>query len=235
MRFSGVEISNVNGFHSSEESFLRHGCQSRWYSALLSDVLLPALRIIGPEGVHPAEVSLDSDGIPTEGRIAGWINANDACAYNCMHEHGQPDDVPWSLVYFVASGEDTAKATADQPTAKPADDGGALILTTRPGPSKQRSYLAITPTPGELWCFPGYMSHAVMPRELRKDVWAVLLGLGGGGVAQRGLRVSVACNVYVQSSPDRDYRIRHSVEGDEDLLHSFDRECALPSLSCVYR
>ena len=42
--------------------------------------------------------------------------------------------------------------------------------------------------PGELWAFPGYVPHAVLPRTHR------------GSAARGGLRVSVACNATASSA-----------------------------------
>lgn len=177
---NGVSISNVEGFHSSEESFVGAGeaDDGYWYSALLAEVLLPALRTIGP-------AAEDSDGLPEGARIAGWLNVSGPHAYNRLHHHG---DAVWSLVYFVASGDTTQAPVvpADQPAAgtpagsvpsSPTDDdsvaGGGLLLATHPDPDTgQSAFLAVPPHPGELWCFPGHLPHAVLPRKLRPAVAA---------------------------------------------------------------
>ena len=46
--------------------------------------------------------------------------------------------------------------------------GGYLLLKTQLGPIalEQHGFLPVAPVPGELWAFPGYMSHCVMPREV---------------------------------------------------------------------
>ena len=165
---NGVSISNVEGFHSSEESFVRAGdADDYWYSALLAEVLLPALRTIGP-------AAEDGDELPEGSRIAGWLNVSGPHAYNRLHHHG---DAVWSLVYFVASGDTQAPVAADQPAdyVPPGfnDDasaaGGGLLLATHPDPhSGQTAFLTVPPLPGELWCFPGHLPHAVLPRELRQ-------------------------------------------------------------------
>ena len=270
--FAGVSISNIDGFHSREEAFQRKGHRGRWYSALMSDVLLPALRAIATDSgeggaaddeAPRAAAQLDQDGLPIKGRLTGWINANGAHAYNCLHDHGQPDDVPWSLVYFAASGGDmeasvassdgkndsgtrlasrglaegpataqTAAATDRGAAANAATDiaAGCLLLTTRPDPSSaRRCYLEVRPTAGELWCFPGYMLHAVMPRKLRGE--AGLLEAVGSAFDKRASRVSIACNVYMVSSADRDARIGHR-EGPGNAHRD---ACWWEGVSCMSR
>ncbi len=289
--WTGEKKSNSGGYHSREEALYRssHG-ESRWYDALLAQVILPALRSIasdasgGKTAPHEAQAftepirlddeaalaaaaaaaraghGLDADGVPAGGRITGWLNVNGPKDLNHLHDHGA--DCAWSLVYYVASGEEAedagpldfvscltdrqtpgtgVKATAATPVAASgpatasaaqpalaAGLGGTLLLKTHEDRATgAHSFLSVTPVPGELWCFPGHLLHAVMPRELSN-------GVGGSGSAmlQRGLRTSVACNVYCKSSPFRDanigYRDEGALTGEHEGLDDL-RSC---SISC---
>lgn len=224
----GVEISNVDGFHSAEQSFTP-AQPSDWYHALLSDVLIPAMRNLAlAEGSTPGKGGLDADGLYREGRIAGWLNVSGARAFNRLHAH--PEST-WALVYFVASGDETAAAAAPDLDGVASDAecdhradllAGALLLTTQPDPaSNRRSYLPVCPTPGELWCFPGTMQHAVMPRVLPSSPADLCAALSGRKSSEEAYRVSVAVNVYPESSPHRDTVIGHR----PDRGSHKDRDC----------
>ena len=108
-RFFGEHKSNVGGFHSNEEAFVSAVDAERcsWYSSLLHDILQPALRSLDGEGAG-GRANVDANGVPLEGRITGWLNVSEPHAYNALHRHGT--DVAWSLVYFVASGDDAEQA-----------------------------------------------------------------------------------------------------------------------------
>jgi len=280
-RRNGEMKSNLGGYHSLEESFSppTPPQQEAWYSSLVDDVLLPAMRAIGGEGMGGPS-AVDADGIPLEGRLTGWLNVTTG-VHDCnqLHSHGQ--DIGWSLVYYVASGDEEPAAEAgdaaeprwqqpllpeqpqqqrrqpqkpqqpQQPQQQPSL-GGMLLLQTKvddavdatgsaaapadaedgPTPSTQHhrhAYLPVAPRAGELWIFPGFMGHAVTPREPRgawlppgADFGEFLLGAVGAHPRQhlrRRHRISVACNVYMLSSPYRDALIGH-VAQSEMLPHA---------------
>lgn len=262
-RWNGEMKSNLGGYHSLEESFSppTPPQQEAWYSSLVEGVLLPAMRAIGGEGMG-GPCAVDADGIPLEGRLTGWLNVTTG-VHDCnqLHSHGQ--DIGWSLVYYVASGDEEDLATEAGDTTEPrwqqpllpelppqqprqpqqppvaSELGGMLLLQTKVddldatgaaaapaaaddglAPSTHHhAYLPVAPRAGELWCFPGYMGHAVTPREPRgawltpgADFGEILLGVVGAHPRQqlrRRHRISVACNVYMLSSPYRDALIGH--------------------------
>ena len=236
----GVEISNVGGYHSTERS-LNRVRRDLWHGALVPEVLLPALRYLaGREadaGRHEAE-EFDGDGIPKSGRLSGWLNVSGVYDYNRLHDHGA--DVKWSLVYFVASGTQPLPDSVTEPhfhistAASHADkEGGALLLmTTLDRSTKAKAYMPVPPRPGELWCFPGHMSHAVMPRAARGAAAGAMQALFTGRWNLAGLtksrnspkpRISVACNVYTQSSSYRDACIGYDDAPPKGTRH---RECS---------
>lgn len=274
-RWNGEMKSNLGGYHSLEESFLLDAPLKKqaWYSSVVEDVLLPAMRAIGGDGMG-GPGAVDANGIPSEGRLTGWLNVTTG-VHDCsqLHSHGQ--DIGWSLVYYVASGdEEPAVAVAAADAAEPQwqqpllleppqqrkqqpQFGGMLLLQTKvddaddasatsasaaaedaePTPSThhqarharhaRHAYLPVAPRAGELWCFPGYMGHAVTPREPRgawlppdADFGEFLLGAVGAHPRQhlrRRHRMSVACNVYLLSSPYRDALIGHVPERALDV------------------
>ena len=86
----GIQITNVNGWHSREEPFEPHA-SGRWYSEL-RQALQAALQ----------HLALDTRQVP----ISGWLNSSGPEGFNALHDHGR--DVAWSMVYFVRTGEETA-------------------------------------------------------------------------------------------------------------------------------
>lgn len=81
---------------------------------------------------------------------------------------------------------------------------GALLLKTQFAPwVADYGYLPIRPRAGDLWLFPGYVPHAVMPRALSQAQPAApaaqptLASTVAADDEVRGprLRVSVACNI----------------------------------------
>ena len=227
-RLFGESRSNQGGYHSIEEELVQG--EQVWYGALLTDVLLPAMRALDGQCMGGKE-AVDTDGVPLEGRLTGWLSVNGVHDCNALHSHGV--DVGWALVYYVSTGDEADGGQADNAgvpvTAAAAAPlpGGLLLLQTTPDEAKGRSrYLPVAPRAGELWCFPGYMGHAVTPREPREErlgelVLAGLRGLGKPANARPPLRVSVACNVYLLSSSYRDALIGHASHagaGGDDTL-----------------
>ena len=222
-RLFGESRSNRGGYHSIEEELVQG--KPVWYDALLAEVILPAMRALNGQCMGGKD-AVDSRGVPLEGRLTGWLSVNDVHDCNALHSHGL--DVGWALVYYVSTGDEAdggdnaaAAAAADAAAAAAAavaapPPGGLLLLQTSPDEAKGRSrYLPVVPRAGELWIFPGYMGHAVTPREPREErlgeiVLAGLRGLGRTAPARPRPRVSVACNVYLLSSSYRDALIGHT-------------------------
>jgi len=127
----------------------------------------------------------------------------------------------WSAVYYVArgsgdatpdssdGGEDEmdggplrAPASADGEEAD-ARSAGSLVLKTQLVPfTHSYGYLPIAPRAGDLWVFPGYLSHAVLPRTLLPPP---AVGEGDATAAASPTtsdlpRVSVAINVQRKAS-----------------------------------
>ena len=75
--------------------------------------------------------------------------------------------------------------------------GGSLLLKTQLGAaaSGRHGYVQVAPTPGEMWCFPGYMPHCVLPR-----VFGPLSPTDAS--SDKNQRVSVAVNIYSSASTD---------------------------------
>lgn len=89
-------------------------------------------------------------------------------------------------------------------TAVEANYAGSLLLKTQLGCGAY-GFLPIDTRPGDLWIFPGYLAHAVMPRSLpAQPIPATTLAAGGDGGSSSAAtvdgfdskpRISVACNV----------------------------------------
>ena len=211
--FAGVEVSNVGGWHSSECFF---DCSTDpWHEALppiirAALVSLSCVTHHGPCGAHPV--------------VSGWLNSSGAAAFNAVHDHGR--EVQWSLVLFVATGEahegahegawppldgspeQTATSGHTQTVEKTV--GGSLLLKFAAGLGEHGQaccfVVPVRPHPGELWAFPGFVPHCVLPRRLGKI--AAVAEEAGQPEATRAKcnpdqRVSVAFNVYSATSMQR--------------------------------
>lgn len=97
------------------------------------------------------------------------------------------DDIsPFDFVHHIGSlfgmGHQSPRAGAGRSSSAiidpvAAECGGALLLRTElDSQTGKHGYFTIRPKPGELWCFPGYMAHAVMPRQLRNGGTATRSG-----------------------------------------------------------
>jgi len=165
----GIRVSNEgsDAFHSIEEAFLPG--KPQWFSRL-PPVLEAALSTI-----HNGKEEM---------ALTGWVNASGATAFNSLHDHGTS---AWILVYFVHSGS----SWSDKELAPVEVAPGSLLLRTQMVPfSHQYAYVAAPPVPGHIWAFPGYMSHAVLPRACGAPIQAT----PGLPEHEGRLRISVACN-----------------------------------------
>ena len=184
----GVQVSNVGGWHATEQVLERGseggGSTPPWYADVHSTLLAAVAHLSA--AASPASERAEASPAEMAKRISGWLNSNGPRAFNALHDHGR--DVEWSLVLFVATGE------AEETSAS--DLGGSLILKTQLGPValQQHGFLPVAAVPGDLWAFPGYMPHCVMPRAV-----------GPGAVPCPAMtriedesrqRVSAAFNVY---------------------------------------
>ncbi len=175
----GVDVSNVGGWHSQEVAFEPTTAEASpcWYAELLPmlDVAVARLEKLS----HPSSCRSACEPAQT---ITGWLNSSGPTAFNALHDHGE--DVEWSLVLFIASGE--AECASDDVEGRM---GGSLLLKT------PHSFLPIAPAAGELWAFPGWLPHCVMPRVLSPPA------MPPGGDEERQ-RISAAFNVYSTASTD---------------------------------
>lgn len=204
----GVRVSNVGGWHSPEQTLdpeATHG--AHWYSDLLPTLAAVVSHLQTDESRGAASAASDTSAAHAESGpvISGWLNSSGPCAFNSLHDHGR--DVEWSLVLFVATGEvagevagedtgeDTGKEAEISAPENSAGFGGSLLLKTQLGPVAhgRHGFLPVDPNPGELWAFPGYMKHCVMPRVLEAASPSTTPVQGETAARQR---VSAAFNVY---------------------------------------
>ena len=174
-----------------------------------------------PPAAHGASLTWAAHG-PAP-RVSGWLNVSVAHDFNLLHDHGE---ALWAAVYYVADGggggEDGGDGGGEDGGGGGGEDGGggggedgedglfsgSLLLKFQPRPwVHEYTFLPVRPRPGELWLFPGYVPHAVLPRKLgaaeRDDDEAAAPGSAGDAGARApaadgtsALRVSVACNVH---------------------------------------
>ena len=174
-RDSGVLVSNVGGFHSTETLITAVGRSlSEWMGEDLPGLCFEALAIIREDALSSYD-------------LTGWLNASHETDFNILHDHGS---AAWSLVYFASSGRGAGSEDLSNWNSHDLL-GGELLLKTQLQPFTHRyAYLPIRPDPGVLWMFPGYLPHAVLPRRLQTPEEGLHTGT---------LRVSAAFNATVKS------------------------------------
>lgn len=210
-----VQVSNVGGWHSDEQTFQQAADgddNTEWYAGLYP-ILQAAIARIGEassdanNNALAVDVSVDRGACDATQTMAGWLNSNGPCSFNALHDHGR--DVEWSLVLFVATGEEHDAAMTTPVVA--GSLGGCLLLKTQLGPVAlgKHGYLPVQPTPGELWAFPGYLPHCVMPRSLGGSASPAsqpattppcVDGSNQDELWEARQRVSVAVNLYTAAS-----------------------------------
>jgi len=135
--------------------------------------------------------------------VSGWLNVSVPHDFNALHDHGS---TIYAAVYYAkAANEPTGGGDAAQPDqlwvgADAAAGAGELLLKFQPEPWKHDfTWLAVRPRAGDLWIFPGYVPHAVLPRTFTSAPAQPMLSSGAEAetvAPPLSLRVSVACNIH---------------------------------------
>ena len=164
---------------------------SSWGCRQLHRVCSAAMHELGPLMYPDADSSLPDPhgaGDPAVRHRGGephkacaWANVNRGHSFNTMHIH---EVGRWSAVYFVADGEGGAADGSAGDCDPPGGDGEAggaesgqpnferhLIFRGGAQPeagsdasmeAASHSFMAVPPTPGSLWLFPGSVPHCVL-------------------------------------------------------------------------
>ena len=199
---TGVSVSNVAGWHSAEECFdVVPGPFDHWYSGMLLRVVHDALPgLLESEGMEFWRGKPHERPRLDDSYLTGWLNSSGPDAFNVLHDHGV--DVAWSLVLFVRHGEEEAEGCTDSSAETTSDPApGSLLLKMQVATDPPAfSYVSIAPKPGELWAFPGYVQHAVLPRRVGLPSPTALAAVSDGQPTSPKLatrqRVSLAMNIY---------------------------------------
>ncbi len=158
-----VEKSNINGWHSETDLFIR---KEESFKKLCSILMSETTRIL-------CSVSKNFDPTKYDGTFGGWININPKGGANSAHHH-QPND--WSGVFYVR-----------QPEVNDMNSGMIEFVN----PCQQSSELArkgfadagfdpfwrIRPKPGQIVLFPSYLVHSVYPNLTEIDRISVAYNL----------------------------------------------------------
>jgi len=158
--------SNVNGWQSARDLMQWPGPDIEYLKKLFIDVsgVLSACALREP-----------TRNIDAQFELTAWANLLRNGAYTAPHEH---QGASWSCVYYVSIGE---------PDESAALSGKISFLDPR---SNARIHglddalyrpITLTPKPGMLLAFPGWLTHMVHP------------------FVGEGERISIACNVQVVS------------------------------------
>jgi len=212
-------VSNAGGFHGSVHRLgLDQGLAGAWQARLCA-LLSEALQATHADG-HVA-------GCPIEQlHFTGWLNVSDHASFNRPHDHGhisysavyhvddggeppaQPLPPGWACGLDAESSRPYYYNVTDQlsqwhpPLSNepllPRCAGELLLQTQLAAWANQYAIFPITPVPGTLWLFPGYVPHAVLPRSTEAPAPR------GPQVAagDASMRVSVACNISTVASVD---------------------------------
>lgn len=140
---------NVSGVHAFN-ALHRHGTDVAWSLVYY---------VSSGEDASPDAVgSLPSAPQPTA--AAGDARRGGMHPWHALEHWFQPD---------ATSSAESANAACAAIRAATSDCAGALLIRTEANPQTHvHGYFPIKPRAGELWCFPGYMAHTVMPRKLKK-------------------------------------------------------------------
>jgi len=207
---TGSSRSNVGGYHSIEEVWQGGGSSGDWYGRL-HNVVLEAVRVLSADADAgtPGGAGGNSD---ADLHVSGWFNVSGAREFNTLHDHG---DALWAAVYYVARGGEAAAGVGSSDDGGESDmetdtddarAAGSLVLKTQLVPCTHTfGYLPIPPRAGDLWIFPGHLSHAVLPRTLLPPPPPAAAAAAAGSAAMPvpcdgAPRVSVAINVQRKAS-----------------------------------
>lgn len=207
--------SNWGGYQSTTTLF--EGCEDDGeYQKLrgfrrVHEIASMAMEVLGAGGDGMAAHSHYPDEArrPRAGELHaayGWLNVNRSSDLNYMHVH---DPLRWSGVYFVDGGASVHGGY-----------GGCLLFRggRQPGGGMQpedadasHTFLAVPPTPGTLYLFPGSVPHAVLghvvhadpPRDAhgRSNHSVAAAAASARGVAPEPARISVAFNFSEAMAP----------------------------------
>jgi len=156
-------------------------------------------------------------------KVSGWLNVSAAHHFNALHDHGS---AIYAAVYYVEVANDVTEgmeeAEPDQifggtDAVAEAACAGALLLKFQPVPWKHAfTWLAVRPRAGDLWIFPGYVPHAVLPRTFT-SMPTQPPPPSNSAAPPPSLRVSVACNIHadVDSVAEAKKRILRRLLGDD--------------------
>jgi len=112
----------------------------------------------------------ETAGHPDASATRSWVNCWAPGSSHPCHDH---QDVDRAGVFYVQVPESEERATDDGTSAV---GSGALLLhgagpgpriAARGTPNSPAPYAALTPTPGEIIVFPGWLPHGVLPLRLK--------------------------------------------------------------------
>lgn len=143
----GVQVSNQQGFHSSEDLHLRDDPSIQWLVGTILKAATAAKQTVG---------DTTGRGEPYVAHL--WTNIHEAGGYNVAHAHAP---CHWSGVFYLLA-EDCREGL------DPTDPAGSIgFHNPNPaavayGVSPQR---LLHPRDGSMFLFPGWLLHAVYPHR----------------------------------------------------------------------
>ncbi len=146
----GVQKSNYGGWQSSPTLFHDPSPAVR----PVHDAVLAALTDLSATVFASPPQTID-----VKSELVAWVNINEAGDYNARHVH-LPST--WSGVYYVEVGETPAGARPHSGHLELYDPRGDGIDGSG-GALNHQARITITPEPGLLVVFPGYLPHFVHP------------------------------------------------------------------------
>lgn len=143
----GLNRSNQNGWHSTNNIFTTRNPDLRWTIEQIYAVAMPSIRQVEGENFKGEIPMTDC-----------WANVNEAGSWNAPHLH-LPNE--WSGVFYVSVEDVPAHRDAG------AMDGDILFINPTPSaPQYNRPpFTNYTPKNGQMFLFPGYLLHMVAPHR----------------------------------------------------------------------
>jgi len=198
-----VHKSNWGGYQSYEDVFEQRHDEPAIFERMACCRMLHRVATAAINEIEPSAASAVYAVADEAAACAAyaWVNVNRPADLNFLHVH---DAGKWSGVYFVSRGA--------PPAAEAPPTAGHLVF--RGGMQKERegraaeeatshTYMAVPPTPGTFWLFPGMVPHCVFPVAPGEGQAESRRG-GERSSAEAGdsaARISIAINFQANTPP----------------------------------
>ena len=160
---SGYKISNLDGWHSKSDLFVRK-----------EDSFKKVCQILGSSiGAVMKTFQADFNDEKIDARFTGWINVNPKGGSNVLHSH---PGFHWSGVLYIKQPENVDGLSGMIEFVNPNQEGRELAkILPKVGFD---GITRIRPKVGQIVVFPSYMLHSVYPNKSEEDRITIAFNAG---------------------------------------------------------